>query len=273
MESNSSYHNNESPLPRLLSDSTINKISETLGVLNHVGHFLVDMTRGGPYEPSSTTPPTPSITPPSTNFETTTTPSAVSLQNITEFTVKRADSSALFFHENPKKKKKHNKNKTTKLESITTTDVIKSVPTSSTTSSPQPITESFTSDQDELSSKESENRCKTPDGKNGRCEDLSSCPVLLLNLNGLRESLCFKSLFVPGVCCPLEQNILTTKRPFENPSTSTQSSNLMLIPQIKTTTTKKPPLLINKPSNNSSNKIDIEECGQQEYSAGRIVGV
>lgn len=238
-----------------------------------MGHFLVDMTRGGPHEPSSTTPPTPSITPPSTNFETTTTLLALSSQNKTVINVKRADSSPPFFSENAKKKKKHNKNKATKLESITTTETstITAKSNSSTTSNPS-IFESFVPDQDDLSGKENENRCKTPDGKNGRCEDLSSCPILLLNLNGLRESLCFKSLFVPGVCCPLEQNIYTTKRPFESPSTSTHNPNLILIPQIKTTTTTKPPLLITKPSNISSNKIDLDECGQQEYSAGRIVG-
>ena len=31
---------------------------------------------------------------------------------------------------------------------------------------------------------------------------LQDCPLLLVNLNVLRGSICFKSLFVPGVCCP-----------------------------------------------------------------------
>ena len=44
--------------------------------------------------------------------------------------------------------------------------------------------------------------CKTPDGFTGTCDDLSSCPQLLLDLSNLRQSICFKSLFVPGVCCP-----------------------------------------------------------------------
>lgn len=44
--------------------------------------------------------------------------------------------------------------------------------------------------------------CSTPDGTQGNCEDLSNCPQLLLNLGHLRQSLCFKTLFVPGVCCP-----------------------------------------------------------------------
>lgn len=44
--------------------------------------------------------------------------------------------------------------------------------------------------------------CTAPDGVIGNCEDLSNCPQLLLNLGHLRQSICFKSLFVPGVCCP-----------------------------------------------------------------------
>lgn len=45
--------------------------------------------------------------------------------------------------------------------------------------------------------------CTTPDGHRGTCDDLSSCPQLLLDLSSLRQSICFKSLFVPGVCCPM----------------------------------------------------------------------
>lgn len=48
--------------------------------------------------------------------------------------------------------------------------------------------------------------CTTPAGGRGRCDDLSNCPRLLLDLAALRQSLCFKSLFVPGVCCPLDDN-------------------------------------------------------------------
>ena len=45
-------------------------------------------------------------------------------------------------------------------------------------------------------------RCTMPDGRTGICDDLSNCPQLLLDLSSLRQSICFKSLFVPGVCCP-----------------------------------------------------------------------
>lgn len=50
---------------------------------------------------------------------------------------------------------------------------------------------------------DSSKACTTPDGSSGQCDDLSTCPELLLDLSNLRQSICFKSLFVPGVCCPL----------------------------------------------------------------------
>ena len=44
--------------------------------------------------------------------------------------------------------------------------------------------------------------CTTSKGGVGRCTDIQECPLLLVDLNVLRGSICFKSLFVPGVCCP-----------------------------------------------------------------------
>ena len=45
-------------------------------------------------------------------------------------------------------------------------------------------------------------RCTTPEKGAGRCMDIQNCPLLLADLDKLRKSICFKSLFVPGVCCP-----------------------------------------------------------------------
>ena len=45
-------------------------------------------------------------------------------------------------------------------------------------------------------------RCTTPEGGGGRCVDIQDCPILLVNFDNLRKSICFKALFVPGVCCP-----------------------------------------------------------------------
>ena len=44
--------------------------------------------------------------------------------------------------------------------------------------------------------------CTTPQLTTGVCRDLSACPQMLLDLDNLRSSICFQSLFVPGVCCP-----------------------------------------------------------------------
>ena len=45
-------------------------------------------------------------------------------------------------------------------------------------------------------------KCVTSTGDSGRCIDLNECPILLADIDGLRKSICFKTLFVPGVCCP-----------------------------------------------------------------------
>ncbi|XP_037068541.1 uncharacterized protein LOC119089834 [Pollicipes pollicipes] len=46
------------------------------------------------------------------------------------------------------------------------------------------------------------NTCTTPQLGAGVCRDLGTCPQLLFDLTNLRSSICFQSLFVPGVCCP-----------------------------------------------------------------------
>lgn len=45
-------------------------------------------------------------------------------------------------------------------------------------------------------------KCTTPRSGSGKCMDIQNCPLLLADLDNLRKSICFKSLFVPGVCCP-----------------------------------------------------------------------
>lgn len=140
-------------------------------------------------------------------------------------------------------------------------------------------------------SKEGENRCRTPDGRPGKCDDLSNCPGLLLDLTHLRESLCFKSLFVPGVCCPsadVANTVVTTQRPlklttrptttrpslFLNPVTTTTQRPLVPVYTISSTLTQTPSSLqvSNRPVEALGNFVDSDDCGQQEYSSGRIVG-
>ncbi|KAH8407143.1 hypothetical protein KR222_009161, partial [Zaprionus bogoriensis] len=218
-----------------------------------------------------------------------------------------------------KKKRKKNKNKQ-KLkkpnEELTQTTPqsqqkikIPTTPRTTTTTSSTSISSTLrpldqlavASDADAGTAKDVENYCKTPSGRPGRCEDLSACPALLLNLSSLRESLCFKSLFVPGVCCPLSSvasessTVLTTQRPLRlttRPTTSTTTTQapttkrttlkprptggLVLIPQKKpsttTTTTTEEPLEPEDLDEIANNIVDPDECGQQEYSTGRIVG-
>lgn len=91
--------------------------------------------------------------------------------------------------------------------------------------------------------------CTTPDGQQGYCDDLSDCPQLLLNLGNLRQSLCFKSLFVPGVCCPRTVNELgapsstitslirvTTRAPFVHLSPVTTARPFVQVPLAPATT-------------------------------------
>ncbi|RZF43126.1 hypothetical protein LSTR_LSTR001304 [Laodelphax striatellus] len=124
--------------------------------------------------------------------------------------------------------------------------------------------------------------CTTPAGANGFCDDLSNCPQLLLNLSNLRQSICFKSLFVPGVCCPKRGAAGDT---FNVGDYSTESS----IPVVHTTTavstTRRPPSvisatsvplhLVTKPPTTTFAPFpafNSEECGQPEVAKFRVVG-
>lgn len=195
---------------------------------------------------------------------------------------------------------------TTPRTTTTTTTSTSSTSNAIISTTLRPLDQLALASDDTGTAKDVENYCKTPSGRPGRCEDLSSCPALLLNLSSLRESLCFKSLFVPGVCCPLSaassesSTVLTTQRPLRlttKPPTSTTTlatttrrttlrptvrpssrptSGLVLIPQKKpsttTTTTTEVPFEPEDLDDINNNIVDPDECGQQEYSTGRIVG-
>lgn len=69
------------------------------------------------------------------------------------------------------------------------------------------------------------------------CDDLSNCPQLLLNLNNLRQSLCFKSLFTPGVCCPIGSSVLlTTQNPLDTQTVSAVTYVPQSVPQTSSST-------------------------------------
>ncbi|KFM78933.1 hypothetical protein X975_17945, partial [Stegodyphus mimosarum] len=53
-----------------------------------------------------------------------------------------------------------------------------------------------------LSSLTSVNHCRTPDGLPGECGEISRCLYLLFDVVRLRRSVCFRNLFMVGICCP-----------------------------------------------------------------------
>uniref|UniRef100_A0ABK8F439 Proclotting enzyme n=2 Tax=Anopheles gambiae TaxID=7165 RepID=A0ABK8F439_ANOGA len=335
---------------RLLSDAAFNKISETLGALNTVGRYIVNITKG--QEASAITQVDPgtketvpealltltktvlgqnitksfeplikrvgtgggeqetvsavtsaslvivSSSTPEPALATSTVESLAVAQRkednevtlgggVTESKITKVPASGAV-SEQKKKKKKKKKNKVKRKDPAH--QEVRTTTTSTTTRRPDPAP----SNKIVESTKDIENRCRTPDGRPGRCEDLSTCPGLLLDLSHLRESLCFKSLFVPGVCCPITttSTVLTTPRPPSRPQQS--GGSLVLSPVVKppattttttTTTTKRPlvPVYTVSPGEEGSallsatlkpidNIVDPDDCGQQEYSSGRIVG-
>ncbi|XP_061725425.1 proclotting enzyme-like isoform X2 [Cydia pomonella] len=245
--------------PRLLSDSAFTRISETLGAINTVGHYLVDMVNEEEKDESD--------------------PNLKQLPQAL-YTIS---------------KNVLGRNVTDKIAPIVKKALPRVLPDA-------PITKIATGDTQDSKS------CTTPEGEAGICEDLSNCPQLLLNLISLRESLCFKDLFVPGVCCP--KNAIVTSTPaVEKPVVATTSKPTYLVPVTtprpsKPTTTKRPsavlvlttkrprPATTHRPSSvttarppsttfatvpppviaNFSNIVDISECGQREDEGGRIVG-
>jgi len=110
--------------------------------------------------------------------------------------------------------------------------------------------------------------CTTPGGNSGKCQDISGCPSLLLDLQKLRKSLCFKSLFVPGVCCPddmaLEQTtVVTTTTPRPRPTLRPTR-----YPQQGVGTTKRPGIK----DVTLGGGINDRVCGRPEIPSFRIVG-
>ncbi|XP_043509721.1 clotting factor B-like isoform X1 [Frieseomelitta varia] len=136
-------------------------ITETLGALNTVGSYIVNMTRG---MENSSYPPKEL---PSAIY---TISKNILGRNVTDSIAPLVRGVAL---------------------------PLRPVPTDSSTS---PSSSSFAVEVNQDKAKESID-CTTADGNPGKCQDLSNCPQLLLDLTKLRQSLCFKSLFVPGVCC------------------------------------------------------------------------
>ncbi|XP_060806093.1 proclotting enzyme-like [Amyelois transitella] len=254
---------------RLLSESAFTKISETLGAINTVGHYLVDMV--------------------SENERNETDPNLQQLPQAI-YTIS---------------KNVLGPNVTDKIAPIVKKALPRVLPDA-------PITKIATSD---INRNDEAKYCTTPEGEEGICEDLSNCPQLLLNLVNLRESLCFKDLFVPGVCCPKNaivpsvltsekpivtttskptylvpvttqrpkpvkkpsavltlttkkpKPVTTTQRPTPRPTTTRATTTTTPRPTTTTFFTVAPPIL-----GNYSLTVDMDDCGQREDEGGRIVG-
>ncbi|XP_058451247.1 proclotting enzyme isoform X4 [Malaya genurostris] len=266
---------------RLWSPEVFNKISNTLGALNTVGRYIVNITKGQEPVPANAISKDPQENVPNAILTLTETVLGHNVTKTFEPLIKRVgesgveptnkeDVAAVTATSEMQKKKKKKKNKVKRKD-----------PTHVETTKKPPVINKIVE-----SSKDAENRCTTPDGRPGRCEDLSTCPGLLLDLTHLRESLCFKSLFVPGVCCPLPASTaLTTSKPTTRPTIRTTPQSLVLSPIVtKPTTTKRPLVPVYPPQTTTEsvlaatlnpitdNFVDPEDCGQQEYSSGRIVG-
>ncbi|GLG98016.1 Proclotting enzyme, partial [Gryllus bimaculatus] len=88
--------------------------------------------------------------------------------------------------------------------------------------------------------------CTTPRGEPGECDDLSYCPQLLLDLPTLRQSICFKSLFVPGVCCPVGGDGRPTSTTSSSATTSAYTTPRPIT--LRPVTTRRPTIVTASPS-------------------------
>ncbi|XP_043462254.1 proclotting enzyme-like [Leptopilina heterotoma] len=256
----------------------LTRITETLGALNTVGSYIVNMTRGG----DSAANPSKEL--PSALY---TISKNILGKNVTDSIAPIVRGVTL-----PLRPVQLT------LKPLTTTTT-----TTTTTSTFKPVTlvtNDVVSDLQIQSSEEIVDRekgpssCTTAEGGPGRCQDLSNCPHLLLDLTKLRQSLCFKSLFVPGVCCPIEKNdidevsptyppvIQTTTKPRPRP---TKPPTPKPIPLFPISTTNRPnyelvtaPDLFGNKGNETVETIDNnfiqddDECGVRNTGKYRVVG-
>ncbi|XP_063868852.1 uncharacterized protein LOC135104952 isoform X2 [Scylla paramamosain] len=113
--------------------------------------------------------------------------------------------------------------------------------------------------------------CTTPEGKKGVCQDLGDCPNLILDLTNLRKSVCFKRLFVPGVCCPSEGSSVDDDR-FPNTRPTTTTITTRRPPPITAPTQRPTPV----PSVPSITEPPIPsrnfQCGVPQVPEFRVVG-
>lgn len=189
---------NEDESSRRISPEAIAKFTETLGAINTVGRYLVNYTKGAASPTDLFANESPQSASPVRTYD-------MEEENL----ISRQSSFSFFFFQPktgedlPKAIYTISKNVLGRNMTDTIVPLVKgALPPLVTLTSGKVVVP----DANESSARV----CTTPDGQQGNCEDLSNCPQLLLNLGHLRQSICFKSLFVPGVCCPRRTIITDT---------------------------------------------------------------
>ncbi|KAI4488535.1 hypothetical protein M0802_011538 [Mischocyttarus mexicanus] len=275
-------------------------LSETLGALNTVGSYIVNMTRG--VENSNSPPkelPSALYTISKNILGLNVTDSIAPLVRrgvgLTSKPMIRLQTTAIPLT-------------TTTTTTIRTTTLEPTVLTLTSANLSKPIPQILPQQSVELANRDRETvlpTCITAEGSSGKCQDLSNCPQLLLDLKKLRQSLCFKSIFVPGVCCPMRriddlsddgliigtvsppliENTVRPTRPPYRPTKPPTPRPIPLYPvDSSTPVSSTGTILMPDLSANNSNNVetlgtvdnnyiqDDEECGVRNSGKYRVVG-
>ncbi|GBL72278.1 Proclotting enzyme [Araneus ventricosus] len=81
------------------------------------------------------------------------------------------------------------------------------------------------------------NHCRTPDGLPGECGELSKCIYLIFDMVRLRRSVCFRNLFMVGICCPGTSPSTTTEISTPNETLLQETTESSTVSTEATTTT------------------------------------
>ncbi|XP_058801406.1 proclotting enzyme-like isoform X3 [Phymastichus coffea] len=295
----------ESPPPAERSDP-LAAITETLGALNTVGSFIVNMTRGVessdppkelpsaiytisknilgrnvtdsiaplvrgvalPLRPVSSPPLVPPLVPPPVPLALASLPLQTTPAAFPSVPIMAASATGTA-------------TTTTATTMTTTTELPETASEIALSEASSNVVEVL--DRDPKVSNEAPPSCTTADDGPGKCQDLSNCPQLLLDLTKLKKSICFKSLFVPGVCCPVEKIVIPNVSPPPPPATTKPTPRPIPLFPVPTTTTRRPtkPDPTDLLGNNSTgsgfesidnNFIDDDECGVRNAGKYRVVG-
>lgn len=108
--------------------------------------------------------------------------------------------------------------------------------------------------------------CRTPTGQLGQCQDISSCPYVLLDLANIGRYLCFRTYFFPGICCPRKLSVGNVTIDTGTGQTSTAKPS--------TTTGGPSALSTKKPGLTTSAVLSgvRDGCGKNNVITTRVVG-